>query len=152
MVVLLLLTACGSTKMNTAQSRFYQSFITRFNVYHNGSEAYKEGLAAQEKSHKDNYMEIIPLFPVSKESTRSAGGGSFDKAIEKSQKAIKLHSIKQKPKKKASRMLTEEDKLWYAKKEYNPFLHNAWFLMGKAQFQKGEFLEAASTFSYITRL
>ena len=152
MLALLMLSACGSTKMNTAQSRFYQAFVTRFNVYHNGHEAYKEGLSAQEKSHKDNYMEIIPLFPVSKESTRSTGGGSFDKAIEKSQKAIKLHSIKQKPKKKAGRTLTEEDKLWYAKKEYNPFLHNAWMLMGKAQFHKGEFLEAASTFSYITRL
>ena len=71
----LLLTACGSTKVNTAQSRFYQSFVTRFNVYHNGHEAYKEGLDAQEKAHKDNYMEIIPLFTVSKESTRKAGGG-----------------------------------------------------------------------------
>ena len=152
LLVLLLLTACGSTRVNTAQSRFYQAFVTRFNVYHNGHEAYKEGLASQEKSHKDNYMEIIPLFPISKESTRSAGGGSFDKAIEKSQKAIKLHSIKTKPKKKANRELTEKDKQWYAKKEYNPFLHNAWMLMGKAQFQKGEFLEAASTFSYITRL
>ena len=152
LLVLMLLTACGSTKVNTAQSRFYQAFVTRFNVYHNGNEAYKEGLASQEKSHKDNYMEIIPLFPISKESTRSAGGGSFDKAIEKSQKAIKLHSIKTKPKKKANRELTEKDKQWYAKKEYNPFLHNAWMLMGKAQFQKGEFLEAASTFSYITRL
>ena len=151
-VVLMLLAACGSTKVNTAQSRFYQAFVTRFNTYHNGHEAYKEGLASQERSHKDNYMEIIPLFPVSKEGTRSAGGGSFDKAIEKSQKAIKLHSIKTKPKKKAGRELTEEDKRWYAKKEYNPFLHNAWMLMGKAQFQKGEFLEAASTFSYITRL
>ena len=147
----LLLTACGSTKTNTAQSRFYQAFITRFNVYHNGHEAYKEGLEAQERSHKDNYMEIIPLFPVSKESTRSSGGGSFDKAIEKSQKAIKLHSIKQKPKKKTG-TLTEADKQWYAKKEYNPYLHHAWMLMGKAQFQKGEFLEAATTFSYITRL
>ena len=151
-LVLMLLTACGTTKKNTAQSRFYHAFVARFNTYHNGHEAYKEGLGSQEKSHKDNYMEIIPLFPVSKESTRSAGGGSFDKAIEKSQKAIKLHSIKTKPKKKAGRELTEKDKLWYAKKEYNPFLHNAWMLMGKAQFQKGEFLEAASTFSYITRL
>ncbi len=150
-MVVLLLTACGSTKVNTAQSRFYQAFVTRFNTYHNGHEAYKEGVASQEKSHKDNYMEIIPLFPASKESTRSAGGGSFDKAIEKSQKAIKLHSIKQKPKKKSG-TLTEKDKQWLAKKEYNPFLHNAWMLMGKAQFQKGEFLEAASTFSYITRL
>ena len=151
-MTLLLLTACGSTKVNTAQSRFYQSFVTRFNVFHNGNEAYKEGLSAQEKSHKDNYMEIIPLFPISKESTRNAGSGNFDKAIEKSQKAIKLHSIKQKPKKKAGRTLSEKDKLWHAKKEYNPYLHNAWMLMGKAQFQKGEFLEAASTFSYITRL
>ena len=151
-VVLLLLTACGSTKLNTAQSRFYQAFVTRFNTYHNGHEAYKEGVASQEKAHKDNYMEIIPLFPVSKESTRSAGGGSFDKAIEKSQKAIKLHSIKTKPKRKAGKTLSEKDKQWLAKKEYNPFLHNAWMLMGKAQFQKGEFLEAATTFSYITRL
>ena len=151
-LALLLLTACGSTKVNTAQTRFYQSFVTRFNVYHNGHEAYKEGLDAQEKAHKDNYMEIIPLFTVSKESTRSAGKGNFDKAIEKSQKAIKLHSIKQKPKKKTGRTLTEEDKIWYAKKEYNPYLHHAWMLMGKAQFHKGEFLEAASTFSYITRL
>ena len=151
-MALLLLSACSSTKVNTAQSRFYQAFITRFNVYHNGNEAYKEGVSAQEQAHKDNYMEIIPLFPVSRESTRSAGGGNFDKAIEKSQKAIKLHSIKQKPKKKAGHTLTEEDKQWYAKKEYNPFLHNAWMLMGKAQFQKGEFLEAASTFSYIIRL
>ena len=150
--LVLLLTACGSTKVNTAQSRFYQAFVTRFNVYHNGHEAYKEGLDAQEKAHKDNYMEIIPLFNISKESTRKAGGGNFDKAIEKSQKAIKLHSIKQKPKKKSGRTLTEADNLWYAKKEYNPFLHHAWMLMGKAQFQKGEFLEAASTFSYITRL
>ena len=151
-VVLLLLTACGSTKVNTAQSRFYQAFVTRFNTYHNGYEAYKEGLDAQERSHKDNYMEIIPLYPVSKESTRSAGGGSFDKAIEKSQKAIKRHSIKQKPKMKPGHTLTEKDKRMMAKKEYNPFLHNAWMLMGKAQFQKGEFLEAASTFSYIARL
>ena len=151
-LLLLMLTACGSTKVNTAQSRFYQAFVTRFNTYHNGLEAYKEGLDAQERSHKDNYMEIIPLYLVSKESTRSAGGSNFDKAIEKSQKAIKQHSIKQKPKMKAAHALTEKDKLMLAKKEYNPFLHNAWMLMGKAQFQKGEFLEAASTFSYITRL
>ena len=52
----MLLAACGSTKVNTAQSRFYQAFVTRFNTYHNGHEAYKEGLASQERSHKDNYM------------------------------------------------------------------------------------------------
>ena len=35
--------------------------------------------------------------------------------------------------------------------EYNPFIHNAWRLMGQAQYYKGEFLEAAATFLYISR-
>ena len=146
-----LLVGCGSTKDNTAQSRFYQSFVTRFNVYHNGNEAYKEGVQAQEKGHKDNYMEVIPLYVVSSPTTRKMGSGNFDKAVEKAQKASKLHSIKAKPKRKAG-TLSEKDKQWYAKKEYNPFMHNVWLLMAKAQFQKGEFLEAATTYAYIARL
>ena len=146
-----LLVGCGSTKDNTAQSRFYQSFVTRFNVYHNGNEAYKEGVQAQEKGHKDNYMEVIPLYVVSSPTTRKMGSSNFDKAVEKAQKASKLHSIKAKPKRKAG-TLSEKDKQWYAKKEYNPFMHNVWLLMAKAQFQKGEFLEAATTYAYIARL
>ena len=145
------LTSCGSTKENTAQTRFYQSFVTRFNVYHNGNEAYKEGKQAQEKGHKDNYMDVIPLYVISNPNTRKTGSSSFDKAIEKAQKASKLHSIKAKPKRKSG-TLSEKDKQWYAKKEYNPFMHNVWLLMGKAQLQKGEFLEASTTFAYTARL
>lgn len=151
LVAATLLVGCGSTKDNTAQSRFYQAFVTRFNVYHNGKEAYKEGVQAQEKGHKDNYMEVIPLYVVSSPTTRKMGSSNFDKAIEKAQKASKLHSIKAKPKRKAG-TLSEKDKLWYAKKEYNPFMHNVWLLMAKAQFQKGEFLEAATTYAYTSRL
>ena len=35
--------------------------------------------------------------------------------------------------------------------EYNPFLHNAWRLMGEAQYLNGDFLGAAATFMYIER-
>ena len=42
--VLLLLSLVGcSTKKNTAGTRFFQAFTTRFNVYFNGNEAYKAG-------------------------------------------------------------------------------------------------------------
>ena len=146
-----MLMACGSTKENTARTRFYQSFVTRFNVYHNGNEAYKEGLQAQEKGHTDNFMKPIHLYIVSSPTTRKMGADKFDTAIEKAQKASKLHSIKAKPKRKAG-TLSEKDKIWYSKKEYNPFMHNVWMLMAKAQFQKGEFLEAATTFAYTARL
>ena len=141
-----------STKKNTANVRRWHAFTARYNTYYNGHEAYKEGVLALEKANRDNYMETLPYFPIGNKKTVGSGSGNFDVAIEKSQKAIKQHSIKKKPKRKAGEKKTEKTIRWYAKKEYNPFIHNAWFLMAKAQFQKGEFLEAASTFSYISRL
>lgn len=141
-----------STKKNTANTRRWHAFTARYNTFYNGNEAYKEGMLALENANRDNYMETLPYFPIGNKKTVGSGSSNFDVAIEKSQKAIKQHSIKKKPKRKAGEKKTEKTIRWYAKKEYNPFIHRAWFLMAKAQFQKGEFLEAASTFSYISRL
>ena len=150
-ILMLIMLAGCSVKKNTAGTRFYQSFITRYNVYFNGNEAYKSGVLAIESGNKDSYLEMLPLYPIENKKTVGIGRSDFDRAIEKSQKAIKLHSIKKKPIRKSGKKSAKE-KRWLAQKEYNPFLHNAWMLMGKAQFYKGQFLEAASTFSYITRL
>ncbi len=150
LLLLMVITGC-SVKKNTAGSRFYQAFTTRYNVYFNGNEAFKKGNQAIEAGNKDSYLEMIPLYPIENKKTAGLGSSDFDRAIEKSQKAIKLHSIKKKPVRKPGKK-TAKQKRWLAQKEYNPFLHNAWMLMGKAQFNKGQFLEAASTFSYIIRL
>jgi len=149
-LLLLVLVGC-SVKKNTAASRFYHSFTTRYNVYFNGNEAYKQGMQAIETGNKDNYMEMIPLYSIENKKSVGLGNGDFDRAIEKAQKAIKLHSIKKKPVRKPGKK-TAAQKRWLSQKEYNPFLHNAWMLMGKAQFYKGQYPEAASTFSYIARL
>lgn len=151
LMVVMAVVGC-STKKNTANTRFYHAFTARYNTYYNGHEAYKEGVLEVERANKDNYTEVLPYFPIGNKKTVGSGSGNFDRAIEKSQKAIKQHSIKKKPKRKAGQKKTEKSIRWFAKKEYNPFIHHAWFLMGKSQFQKGEFLEAASTFSYISRL
>ncbi|WP_262433291.1 tetratricopeptide repeat protein [Jilunia laotingensis] len=151
--LLLLMGVAGcSTKKNTAGTRFYHAMTTRYNVYFNGNEAYKAGCKAIEQGNKDNYMEMLPLYPIGNKSTVGTGGGDFERAIEKSQKAIAVHSIKRKPQRKPGRRYTDEYKKWLARREFNPFLHRAWMLMGKAQFQKGDFPEAAATFSYIIRI
>ena len=141
-----------STRKNTKGSRFYHALTTRYNVYFNGNEAYKTGIKSMESGNKDNYLETIPLYPIGNQSTVGQGSGSFDRAIEKSQKAVTLHSIKRKPARKPGKRYTPEYKKWLARREFNPFLHNAWMLMGKAQFQKGDFAAAAATFAYIARL
>ena len=141
-----------STKHNTSKSRFWHSFTARYNTYYNGSQAFIDGSLEKEKGNKDNYTELLPLYAVGNKQSRSLGGGQFDRAIEKMEKAIKLHSIKARPEWNKSRRKTAKDQEWLGRKEYNPFIWKAWLLMGKAQFQKGEFDEAAATFSYMSRL
>ena len=151
LLIILLLTGC-SAKKNTPQSRFWQSFTARYNTYFNGSQAFIEGNIEKENGNRDNCTELIPLYMVGNKQSRNLGGGNFDRAIEKSQKAIKQHSIKRRPEWNKGRRKTAKDIEWLSRREYNPFLWRAWLLMGKSQFQKGEFEEAAATFSYMTRL
>lgn len=151
LVTLMLVAGC-STRKNTAGTRFYHALTTRYNVYFNGNEAYKAGLEAQQQGNKDNYMEVLPLFPIGNKETTGIGTSDFDRAIEKAQKAIRQHSIKRRPIRKPGRAYTDEYKKWLARREFNPFIHRAWLLLGKAQYQKGDFPEAAATFSYIARL
>lgn len=150
-VAMLFFAGC-STQKNTPMSRFYHATLTRYNPYFNGKQAYIEGYQAQEKAATDNYLEILDLFPISNEAARKTGTANFDKAIEKAQKCVTLHSIKKKPVKKQGATMSDKDKEFYNKNEYNPFLWHAWMLMADSQMQKGEFLEAASTYSYICRL
>lgn len=144
------LTAC-SPKQNTALSRRWQAFTTRYNVYHNAITAYKQGEEAQREGLKEDYTERLPVFSVGYPKMRDLGKGNFATAILKCEKAIQLHSIKQRPKLNGNRTRTAKEKAFLARKEFNPFLKKAWLLMGRAQFQQGDFLAAASTFSYITR-
>lgn len=129
----------------------WHAFTARYNTYYNGHTAYKEGMYAKEKGHKDNYTEMLPIFLVGSEQSRTTGSGNFETTITKCQKAIQLHSITRRPKVEGSKRQSPKMKAYLAQKEFNPFLKHAWMLMGEAQFQKGDFLEAASTFSYITR-
>jgi tetratricopeptide (TPR) repeat protein len=147
-----LLHACTSSK-NTAGTRWYHSFNTRYNIYFNGNQAFQEALKSQQENYAENYTETILMFPVSSlPKDKPTTGGAFDRAIEKSVKAIKRHSIQTKPEKQAGKRNDPKYQEFMSRTEYNPFLYNAWFLMAKSQFYNGDFLQAASSFSYISRL
>lgn len=150
-ILIMVISAC-STKKNTSGTRFYHSLTARFNTYFNGHEAYKEGVKAQQDGHKDNYTELLPINNVRDKKTAAIGKSNFETAITKSEKAIKKHSIKARPKTNVNKRKTAKEKAYLARKEFNPFLKHAWLLMGKAQFQQGNFIEAASTFNYIANL
>lgn len=147
----LLLAACSASK-NTARSRWWQAFNTRYNVYYNGNMAYVDGMLEKENGNRDNYTELLPLYPVANKGSKELGKGNFERAILKSEKAIQLHSIKRRPTWDKKRRKTQRDIEWLNRREYNPFMWRVWMLMGRSQFHKGDFDQAASTFAYMSRL
>ncbi|MBR5638453.1 MAG: tetratricopeptide repeat protein [Muribaculaceae bacterium] len=147
-----IISAC-STKKNTAGSRFWHAMNTRYNVYYNGEKHYQEQIKKLENEYQDDYSTQLFIHPAEAYNNPKATQPTtnFDRTIEKMQKAISLHSIKKKPNRKAGKGSDPKYKEWLKREEYNPFIHNAWYLMAKAQYMKGDFLSSAATFHYIAR-
>ncbi len=147
----LLLWSC-STKKNTKASRFYHSFNSRYNIYYNGKTSFDEALNAMQTGYRESYSEMIHMYPISAQpKDKQETGGPFDRAIEKGNKAIKLHSITAKPAKKAGWRNDPKQVALQAQEEYNPFLKHCWLLVGQGQFYNADFLQASATFAYIAR-
>ncbi len=147
---LVLFSSC-STQKNTWLTRSYHQTTTRFNIQYNGQIAFDEGLDAIDKAHKDDFTGLIPLYTISDHEAASAGSSQMDRAIEKCRKCIKLHSIKKKPKRDPKRANDPEYKAWYNQEEFNRNMDDAWILLAKAEFHKGDFLGSIGTFNYIIR-
>lgn len=154
-ILLLLITSLlwsCSTKKNTKASRYYHAFTSRYNIYFNGKTSFDEAFLSMQNGYKESYSDMIHMYPISAQpKDKQTTGGPFDRAIEKSNKAIKLHSIKAKPPKKPGWRNDPKQRAWQEQEEYNPFLKKCWLLMGQAQFYNADFLQASATFSYIAR-
>ena len=152
LVAVVVLCACSAQK-NTPESRFWQAFNTRYNVYYNGITHYNEQIKVLENDYQDDYAQRLLIHPAEAYANPKAPqpSSSFDRTIEKMQKAISLHSIKKKPKRKSGKRNDPKYQEWMKRDEYNPFLHNAWYTLAKAEYMKGDFLSSAATFHYIAK-
>lgn len=144
-------TSCSTTK-NTGATRAYHGMKVIHNVYFNGNIAYHEGLQAINKANEDDYSGVIPLYPISNESSRQAAISEMDKCIEKCRKCIKLHSIHAKPALDTRRQNDPQYRRWMRSKEFNSQMYRAWLLLAETEFHKGDFLGSIGTFNYVSRL
>ncbi|MDE6610665.1 MAG: hypothetical protein K2K33_08960 [Muribaculaceae bacterium] len=146
-----LLLCCGCTPTrNTAATRNYQAFITRYNIHYNGDRHYRETLEDMERDYRDDFSRILFVHPAEARGVDGANQptGDFTRWVENAQKGIQLRSIKRRPAGPSSSPAQRE---WKRRSEYNPFLHNSWLMMGRAQYMNGDFSDAADTFLYISR-
>ncbi len=128
--ITLVICSC-STKKNNFMNRKYHNTTAKYNGYFNGKESLKAGIKKLEENHKDDFSEIIPVFKTGDLAKNQTIHPYMNKAIEKGSIVIQRHSMN------------------IRGKEYNKWIDDNYFMIGRAYFYKGEFDEAIKTFNYI---
>jgi TolA-binding protein len=147
-IILFTLSAC-TTKKNTRTTRAYHNLTARFNVFFNGNESLKAGLRKTNKTLKDDYSTILPIFKYNSTEAASMLTPEMDRAIQKSAKLIKTHSITVKPKVDKKKKLSKSEREFLNKPEYCNWIDDGYLMMGKAHYFKREFITAEQTFLLI---
>jgi tetratricopeptide (TPR) repeat protein len=133
-----------STEKNTSVSRFYHNTTAHFNIYFNGFESFKKAEIIIDET-PENYTQLLPIFKNEREDIQSSISADLDETIKKCVKMIKMHSITAKPERKEpgkgkrAYELTDQQKEFYNKSEYNKWVDDAYLLIGKAHYYKGDY-------------
>ncbi len=150
-MIALMVAGC-SVEKNSGASRFYNSLVSKYNIWFNGNEAYKAGVKKVKSSHRDDYSAIIPLFEYSSEESARAAASDMERAAQKASKVISLYSITAKPDEKGRRGSNDRSEEFYNRREYNEWVDDSYILLGKAQFYQKNFMAARSAFSFATSI
>jgi len=148
-VVLLAMFISCSTKKNTATTRAFHKFTGHYNTYFNGYESYKEGVKKAEKIYPKSFDELLPVFSFSYKETSNQVTSDMDRAITKSNKVIKEHSITAKPELPRGKKMNKEQRAFYNKKEFNDKVASSHMLIAKSQAYMQDYVGAAATLEYM---
>ena len=149
--LLLLISIIGgcSTEKNTRASRTFHNITSHYNVYFNASESVKEGELNIEERIENDFTRILPIYKSNDPSSANMVKSDMENAIKKCSKLIEIHSITKKPKRQKRR--TRRYQEFASQEEFNKWIDEAYFLMGKAYFYQKNYFAAVDNFSYVVR-
>ena len=124
--------------------------VSRYNIYFNGNESYKRGVKKIDRQFQDDFSKVLPVFKYGNEEIANSIASDMDRAITKASKVIALHSITAKPDTKGKE-LSDKEKEFYDRSEFNDWVDDSYLLMGKAQTLKHDYFIAIKTFTYLNK-
>ena len=136
LVFALLFVAC-STKKNTVVSRAYHNLTARYNGYYYSCVNIDDGIFKIEKSNKDNFDKILPVYIYPTADKAKVTFPEFDKAIKKSSTCIQRHAIKDK---KGNEIASAGN-----------WIDNNWINIGISHLYKRELFSGLEAFEYVAR-
>lgn len=124
-IVLFLLSSCFLNKKEKAdRTDLMQNITTKFNILYNANKLLEEAERNRINSYKENYQQLLPVFIQPNETSIAANAKLMDSVV---QKAITIINDKSDSK----------------------YLSDAYFLMAKANYEKGNYYNAAEFFTYV---
>ncbi len=124
-----------STQKDKALNRAYHSTTSKFNPLYNGEESLRLGVNALIESRKDNYWNLIEVYPYSLPIafTENNKNAFFDTSEEKAVFTVQKHSM------------------YIDGTEKNKQISRAYLLLGKSRYFNGKYLQALDAFNYVIR-
>ncbi len=127
LLVALLTLGCVTTKKKNADAGWlkknYHNLTSKYNYWFNADELLRLTMADLEAQHKDNYNQLLEIYPYAAVNPGSALG-NLDNVIKKSATAIVLHRV-------------------------SDFTDDCYTMMGQAQYLKRDYETAEATFRFI---
>ncbi len=121
----MLLWGCSTTNHATLPTMAYQDITSHYNAYFNSSEKLKNVYKLSLESHKDKFDSVLPVFHYTDPKEFASYTSDLDDVVKRSTLAIQLHNI-------------------------SNWSDDHFLLIGQANFLKGDYDKAASSFKYIT--
>src|SRR6056300_459263 len=121
---------CTTTKDRWVNIKYHET-TAHYNAYINGQEALIESLEQFEKTEEYNFEELLPLYYWPEEKQAPQLFAKMDRALEKSAKVIKKHSM----------VFSGEQK--------NDYVFKAYLLIARARFYKNEWIQCIEATSYM---
>ncbi|MBC7425664.1 MAG: tetratricopeptide repeat protein, partial [Bacteroidia bacterium] len=105
-------------------SRAYHNTVARYNLYYNSKTLVEDARVKAAEAHKNNFKEVIDIFPYSDEAQLKGNAPNMDEVLKKLSTIIEKHSK-------------------------SKWVDDSYLMMGKAQFFKGDFYAAIEVFEYV---
>ena len=105
--------------------RFLQNSFTHYNYYFNANKKMQEAMANMLRSRKENYDSLINLYPFDPNKDSTLLAADMDSIMRKASVGLQIHDPREK------------------------WANNLYLLLGQANYYRGRYSNAATTFKYI---
>ena len=109
----------------------FHNITGHYNAYFNGEQALKEAITDIEKTHIDDYTEVLDVYPIGTTETIMSASSKLDRTIEKASLVIHKHSM------------------YFRKKEEVKWVYYSYLMMGQARFYRHEYSTSKQVLGYI---